>query len=84
MRLAAWVMIVGLLLCCSGCAVHDPSAVVSTGPGFFTGVWHGLIAPFALIGYMFDHSIAFYQSRNAGVSYDVGFFIGIAWLRSLT
>ena len=83
MKKTAWVLIIGLLMLCSGCVAHDPSAVISGGPGFFMGVWHGLIAPFALIGHLFDKSIGFYQSGNAGFSYDIGFCLGILGLRTL-
>jgi len=34
----------------AGCASHHSSAEVSEPYGFFSGLWHGLIAPFSLLG----------------------------------
>ena len=49
-------------------------------PSFFTGIWHGLIAPFALIGHIFDDSIRMYAFPNSGGWYDFGYIIGIGLL----
>lgn len=45
--------------------------------GFFTGVWHGWIAPISLIGGLFNSSIRVYETFNTGWWYDFGFYIAI-------
>jgi hypothetical protein len=45
-------------------------------PGFWTGLWHGAIAPWAFIGSLFT-DIRVYNFPNTGVWYDFGFLIGI-------
>lgn len=77
----------GLSLCAlafllSGCATQDPTTVVSMGPGFFTGLWHGMVAPLAFIGHLFDQSIAVYAVPNNGGWYTFGFLLGLGGLSS--
>jgi hypothetical protein len=45
-------------------------------PGFFSGIWHGLLALWSLILRLFL-DIETYALPNSGWSYDLGFFIGI-------
>jgi hypothetical protein len=45
--------------------------------GFFSGVWHGWIAPVSLIFGIFDHNIRIYELNNTGWWYDFGFYIAI-------
>ena len=47
-------------------------------PGFFTGIYHGLIAPFAVIAQLFDNEIILYSSANSGFGYNLGFLLGIS------
>jgi len=54
---------------------HQPPSVGVTSPGFFKGLWHGLIAPFALILSIFS-DIRIYAFPNNGFWYDLGFVIG--------
>ena len=46
-------------------------------PGFFMGVWHGLLAPWTLIGRLFM-DIKMYAIPNTGWFYDLGYLIGVA------
>jgi len=67
--------VLGCLLL-SSCA--DTGAAYSEdGPGFWMGLWHGLIAVPALIGHLFDSSIRVYASPNNGGWYDFGFLFGV-------
>lgn len=50
-------------------------------PGFFSGILHGILAPFALLGSIFM-DIRIYAFPNSGWWYDLGFIIGITWLLS--
>lgn len=68
----------GLLLGLASCATQPIPA--PTAPGFILGLLHGLIAPFALIGHLFDHDIRMYAFPNAGGWYDFGFFLGVGAL----
>lgn len=45
--------------------------------GFFSGVWHGWIAPIALVVHIFDDTVRIYESNNTGIWYDVGFYIAV-------
>ncbi len=45
--------------------------------GFFSGIWHGWIAPFTLILSIFNKSISIYEPFNTGWWYDFGFYISI-------
>lgn len=44
--------------------------------GFWSGLWHGIVAPIAFIGSLFSDSIAMYAVNNNGGWYDFGFVIG--------
>lgn len=46
-------------------------------PGFFTGILHGLLAPYSLIARYFGDFVM-YVTPNAGIAYDAGFLIGVA------
>lgn len=67
-------LFIGILFL-SGCATQPSPS--DYGPGFFVGLWHGIIAPFALIGSIFT-DIRIYEFPNSGAWYDFGFIIGIA------
>ena len=43
---------------------------------FWYGLWHGFIAPLALIGMLFDDSIVVFAENNSGFWYALGFLIG--------
>jgi hypothetical protein len=71
-----------LLLTLAACAGQVPDAVASGPgvPGFWWGLWHGFIFPWAWIGSLFSDEIAVYAVPNRGGWYDFGFFIGITIL----
>lgn len=46
-------------------------------PGFFSGIWHGLLAPYSLVARWFMDDGAMYAVPNTGWFYDVGFLVGI-------
>lgn len=47
-------------------------------PGFFSGIWHGLLAPWSLIARLFMDDVVMYAVPNTGWFYDTGFLIGVA------
>lgn len=56
--------------------IHPGSFSTYDPPGFFYGVWHGLIAPYTLIIRIFT-DVYMYAVPNSGWTYDLGFLIGI-------
>jgi hypothetical protein len=77
-------VIVGVLILILfiGCADVTPieECIVNTPYGFWGGLWHGMIAPFAWIGSLFSDDIAIYAVNNNGGWYDFGFILGIGAL----
>ncbi len=48
--------------------------------GFFSGILHGFVFFFALIGKLFGADVGLYASNNTGFFYWLGFIIGIGFL----
>jgi hypothetical protein len=63
-----------VLVVASGCA-HQPPVLLQGQPGFFRGLWHGLIVFFSLVGSIFT-DVRIYAYPNSGFWYDAGFFLG--------
>ena len=70
------VLIVFLLL--SGCAdsLNIESCRTSNIYGFWSGLWHGFIAPLSFFCRLFNDDIAIYAINNNGRWYDFGFVLG--------
>lgn len=66
-----------LLTSMAGCFPGGGSHTPADPAGFFTGVWHGWIAPLSLILGIFDSDIRLYEPYNTGWWYDFGFYIAI-------
>ena len=76
MRIA---LAVALLASLAACAHQPPPLGFVDAPGFFGGLWHGLIAPLAFVASLFS-KVRMYAFPNSGVWYDLGFLLGIgAW-----
>jgi hypothetical protein len=58
-------------------ATQSAGAVAANAPGFWAGLWHGLIFPLAWIVSLFAPSVAIYAVPNNGGWYDFGYFLGI-------
>ncbi|NLM70284.1 MAG: hypothetical protein GX177_09855 [Firmicutes bacterium] len=74
------VKLLGIILCClllSGCMPGDGSYTEDGPAGFFSGVWHGWIAPISLIVGLFRDHIRVYEVNNTGWWYDFGFYMAI-------
>ena len=67
-------ILVGILL---GACSTQPAPLGHDLPGFFTGLWNGFSAPFALIGSIF-WPIRVYAFPNSGGWYDFGYVIGVS------
>lgn len=70
-------IITGLLLLFVSCIPGDGAATAENKAGFFSGIWHGWIAPVSLIISIFDKSINIYEVQNSGFWYDFAFYIAI-------
>lgn len=62
----------------SSCADREIVAKCVSGHtyGFFGGLWHGLIAPFDLIGMLIRDDVTMYAQNNNGTWYAFGFLLG--------
>lgn len=71
-----------LVLCLSGCADHVQFAAAATREpvGFWYGLWHGMIFPFAWFLSLFTDDVAVYAIYNNGGWYNFGFLLGIGAL----
>jgi hypothetical protein len=68
-----------LLLVLSSCAAGSNPAV-GTGedaPGFWIGLWHGIILPVTFVISLFTDNVNVYEVVNDGNWYDFGFFLGV-------
>jgi hypothetical protein len=70
-------LIITLFLILNSCAPGSGASTLENPAGFFTGVWHGWIAPVSLIWGIFNKSIRVYEPINTGWFYDFGFYIAI-------
>jgi hypothetical protein len=69
--------VLSLAVVLAACATQPTQATAVGAPGFWYGLLHGLVAPFALIGSLF-YDVRIYAVPNSGWWYDFGFFLGIA------
>jgi hypothetical protein len=81
--------VVLLALSLSACAAGtDQSQTAAHGSALYqliVGLWHGLIAPFTLIGEIINTlaprtlpwAFRMYEVDNGGALYDLGFFVGL-------
>ena len=56
---------------------------VATGPdvpGFWLGLWQGLILPITFVVSLFNDHVGIYSTRNSGHLYDLGFVLGAGGL----
>lgn len=51
-------------------SVYEPA-------GFFSGIWHGLLAPWSLIARWVFDGVEMYAIANTGWFYDFGFLLGV-------
>jgi hypothetical protein len=75
-RIAGIVAVAWLLTSCFATQAVLPVGVAET-PGFWKGLWHGLIAPIAFLVSLFSDHVRIYAMPHRGLWYDFGFMIGI-------
>jgi hypothetical protein len=56
-----------------------PTSALSLRPpaGFFSGLWHGWMAPLSLILGLFSPNVRLYEVNNVGWWYDFGYYMAI-------
>lgn len=75
--LTGTVLLVMTAILFAGCFPGGQTFSEQEPAGFFSGVWHGWIAPVSLIVGFFDSSIRIYEARNTGWWYDLGFYVAV-------
>jgi len=76
-RLLKICLILLFCLVLASCAAGT-SEYIDNPAGFFSGVWHGWIAPFSIAWhFLFDPEVRIYETRNDGIWYDVGFYFAV-------
>jgi hypothetical protein len=70
---AACVAVLALAGCLPGGGSYQPAEPA----GFFSGVWHGWIAPLSLVVGIFSDTVRIYEPNNTGWWYDLGFYMAI-------
>ena len=75
-RRAVWVTVAGIAILMASCA-RQSSLPVANPPGFWRGLFDGLVVFFSLIASIFT-DIRIYAYPNAGGWYDLGYFIGVS------
>ncbi len=66
-----------LLITFSGCFPGGNTYSSQEPAGFFSGIWHGWIAPLTLIVGLFKDEVRIYETFNTGWWYDFGFYIAV-------
>ena len=61
----------------TGCFPGGGHATPAEPAGFFTGIWHGWIAPLSLIVGLFKDGVRVYEINNTGWWYDLGFYMAV-------
>lgn len=64
-----------LIVVLAGCATQPVNEYPADAPGFFSGLWHGLVLPISIV-FSFFGEIRIYAFPNSGWFYDLGFVIG--------
>lgn len=71
------VLLVGIALFLAGCFPGTGHFDEEQRAGFFSGIWHGWIAPISLVYGFFNEAVRIYEPQNVGWWYDLGFSIAI-------
>jgi hypothetical protein len=82
-RLLLFGLVAVLLVVFTGCAagpndLRDTEDEEGEVVGFWRGIWHGFIAPFAFIISLFKDSVGVYEAHNNGGWYNFGYMIGLS------
>lgn len=70
-------LVLSIIIILTGCMPGDGSYNGEDPAGFFSGIWHGWIAPISLIFSIFKDNIRIYEVVNTGFWYDFAFYMAI-------
>ena len=73
------VIVLSLVLTACAAGVNPEVGAASADgvvAGFWAGLWHGVIAPFAFVVSLFTDNVNVYEVHNNGNWYDFGFVVG--------
>lgn len=82
-KVVLMVLFATLMLSLAGCAAQsvDLGVLPETEekvPGFWQGLWHGIISPITFVISLFNKNIAMYAVINNGGWYNLGFLLGMS------
>ena len=66
-----------LVALATACVPGDGAATPADPAGFWWGIWHGWVAPVALIWGFFEPGVRIYEVHNTGWWYDFGYYMAI-------
>lgn len=66
-----------MLMLLTACAPGDGANTPEHPAGFFSGIWHGWIAPVTLVISLFNRNITIYEVNNIGFWYNFGYYMAI-------
>ena len=61
----------------TGCIPGSNSYTYDSPAGFFSGIFHGWIAPATLVVGVFNENVRMYEVVNSGWTYDIGFLLAL-------
>jgi hypothetical protein len=76
-RIGTLLSIVILAMTLAGCFPGGGEYSSREPAGFFSGIWHGWIAPLSLIVGLFKDGVRVYEPFNTGWWYDFGFYMAV-------
>lgn len=76
-RIFLVILVLALAFLLLACVPGDGSASSSRPAGFFSGIWHGWIAPVTLLIGLFNRRIGIYEVANSGWWYDLGYYMAV-------
>ncbi|MEV0067946.1 MULTISPECIES: hypothetical protein [unclassified Amycolatopsis] len=71
------ILVLGGALVLTSCAASANPDAGTAAPGFWLGIWHGLICPITFLISLFNDDVGIYEVNNNGHLYDFGFVFGI-------
>lgn len=72
-----WIFGIIIFLVLINLTACAPSGYEPRPYGFISGLWHGFIIIFSLLGKLFGMDVGIYAENNTGFFYWLGFIIGI-------
>lgn len=80
MKSRKYLFSLALIVCVLSLSSCAPSGYEESRAGFLSGLWHGFIIMFSLIGKLIGADIGIYAENNTGFTYWLGFILGIGVL----